>query len=189
MRSDMPIVIRPAIPADAESLAAFAARSFAETYADANNADDMALHLATTYSARQQLSTILDPAVDVLVAEDAGSLAGYAQVRSANAPPCVDAESAVELWRFYVDRAWHGRGVARALMTAVTDAGLARGAGAIWLSVWEQNERAKAFYARSGYRRVGTTAFVLGTDVQTDWVMVREHVAPVTSAPTQGDRG
>ncbi len=57
-------------------------------------------------------------------------------------------------------------------MAAVAEAARSRGARAVWLSVWSQNERAKAFYSRSGYRQVGTTTFVLGTDVQDDWVMV-----------------
>lgn len=167
----MTITIRRAAPSDAESLARFAARTFADTFAHANTADDMALHLTKTYSPEQQLDAILDPAVDVLVVEDGEHLAGYAQLRDAPAPDCVGDHPAIEIWRFYVDRPWHGRGVAQSLMAASIDAARTRGARVVWLSVWSLNERAKSFYMRAGFRQVGMTTFVLGTDVQDDWVM------------------
>lgn len=167
----MTIIVRRAIPSDADALASFAARTFAETYAHANSADDMVLHLTRTYSAQQQFDAIVDPSVDVLVAEDGARLAGYAQLRDVDPPDCVAETPAIEVWRFYVDRPWHGRGVAQQLMGAASDAARSRGARALWLSVWSLNERAKSFYARRGFRKVGTTTFVLGTDVQDDWVM------------------
>ena len=40
--------------------------------------------------------------------------------------------------------------------------------------MWERNERAQAFYRKHGFRKVGTQVFVVGTDPQTDHVMLRE---------------
>jgi ribosomal protein S18 acetylase RimI-like enzyme len=40
--------------------------------------------------------------------------------------------------------------------------------------VWEHNVRAVRFYAKHGFRDVGSHVFVLGSDVQTDRVMVRQ---------------
>lgn len=37
----------------------------------------------------------------------------------------------------------------------------------------ERNERAKAFYRKCGFADVGSQVFVLGTDAQTDRIMVR----------------
>ena len=123
------------------------------------------------YATDRQHAEIIDPAIDVLLAEADGQLIGFAQVREAPPPPCVQATAPLELWRFYVDRPWQGRGVAQSLMRAVIEATRARAADAIWLSVWEQNARAQAFYAKCGFRQVGTKAFIVGTDEQTDWVM------------------
>jgi RimJ/RimL family protein N-acetyltransferase len=39
--------------------------------------------------------------------------------------------------------------------------------------VWEHNPRAQAFYAKCGFVQAGTKPFVVGTDVQNDWVMLR----------------
>ena len=53
------------------------------------------------------------------------------------------------------------------------DKARARGARELWLGVWERNERAQAFYRKCGFRKVGTQIFVVGTDPQTDHVMLR----------------
>lgn len=167
----MTLIIRRALPSDADALARFAARTFAETFAHSTTADDMELHLTKTYSVQQQHDAIVDPSVDVLVAEDGGRLAGYAQLRAADAPECVAEAPAIEVWRFYVDRPWHGQGVAQQLMSAATETARLRGGRALWLSVFSMNDRAKAFYSRCGFRQVGMATFVLGTDVQDDWIM------------------
>jgi ribosomal protein S18 acetylase RimI-like enzyme len=45
------------------------------------------------------------------------------------------------------------------------------GARTIWLGVWERNARAIAFYHKQGFVQAGTQRFLLGDDLQTDWVM------------------
>jgi len=96
---------------------------------------------------------------------------GYAQLRSVRPPPCVDPAKAIELWRFYVASAWHGRGVSQELMAAVVQAARDAGGETLWLGVWERNPRAQAFYKKSGFVDVGTQTFLLGSDEQNDRVM------------------
>ena len=79
----------------------------------------------------------------------------------------------VELVRFYVDGAWHGQGLAHALMDDVLAVATARGAQTVWLSIWQVNARAVAFYRRRGFRILGEQTFHVGDDPQTDWVMAR----------------
>ena len=75
--------------------------------------------------------------------------------------------------RFYVDRPWHGRGVAGELMAAAAETARAGGGRTLWLTAWERNPRAQAFYAKAGFRDVGTDTFVLGHSPQVDRVLVR----------------
>jgi ribosomal protein S18 acetylase RimI-like enzyme len=165
--------VRAATRADAARLADLGARLFADTFAGDNTAEDMAMYLGRTYGVAQQTAEIDDPAMATLVAEAGGHLAGYAQLRAGPAPEPVIGHAPIELLRFYVDRAWQGRGLAQAMMSAVTDEAVRRGAGVIWLAVWERNERAQAFYRKCGFEDVGSKAFILGTDRQTDRVMAR----------------
>jgi ribosomal protein S18 acetylase RimI-like enzyme len=164
-------LIRRAEPGDAAALAALAARTFFETFAADNRPEDMAAHLASRYGERQQGEQIADPGVVTLVAESGSGLIGYSQVRRGPSPPCITGEAPVEIWRFYVDRPWHGRGLAHRLMAAARQASRELGGRTLWLSVWERNPRAIAFYAKHGFRDVGAVDFWLGSDRQIDRVM------------------
>lgn len=173
--------LRRATPADAAPLAALAARIFTETFAEDTRPDDLAAFLAKAYGARQQSEEISDPDVVTLVAEAPEGLAAYAQVRrGSKAPKHVTAEEPVELWRFYVQRDWHGGGLAHRLMAAVMDAARELGGRHLWLSVWERNPRAIAFYEKHGFHDAGAEDFWVGSDCQTDRILV----APVS--PREG---
>lgn len=169
----MTLRIRPGVPGDARRLAAFGARTFQETFGAENAPENMAAYLDGAYGEARQAAELADPAVVTLIAEDGDRMAGYAQLRGRAAPSCVAGPAPIELWRFYVDRPWQGRGVAGALMAATLEAAAARGAATLWLCVWERNARAQAFYRSSGFLDVGEAEFILGTDRQTDRVMAR----------------
>jgi ribosomal protein S18 acetylase RimI-like enzyme len=167
--------IRRATVDDAAALAEFGARTFYETFAVDNSPRDMELHLASAWSPQLQQVEILDRELDTLLAHDErGTLAGFAQLRAAHTPAGVQTVNPVEIKRFYVDKHWQGRGLARELMAAVETQARARGARELWLGVWERNTRAQAFYRKCGFEKVGTQIFVVGTDPQTDHVMLRQ---------------
>jgi ribosomal protein S18 acetylase RimI-like enzyme len=165
--------IRPAAPADAEALAELATRTFLDAFSAQNDPYDLQLYLGSVYRADKQAEEIADPRMSTLVAEVDGRLAAFAQLRDSEAPECVADRGAIELMRFYVDQRFHGHGLAGALMAAVLAESQRRGAGTLWLGVWEQNGRAKAFYLKCGFTDVGSHLFLLGTDPQTDRIMIR----------------
>jgi ribosomal protein S18 acetylase RimI-like enzyme len=166
------VTIRVATAADAAVLADLARRTFYDTFAATNNPDDMALHLQNTYGVDQQTRELANRDITTLLVEEDGVAIAYAQLRADHVPECVAGRNSVELWRFYVDRAWHGRGVAQAMMDRVKAEAVARGARTLWLGVWEKNDRARAFYAKCGFTDAGEHIFLFGTDPQTDLVMV-----------------
>ena len=176
------LIIRRGRAGDAAALAAFAARTFAEAFGADNTPDDMHAYLAGAYSESRQLAELANPDIVTLLAggDERQPLVAFAQVRRAPAPRCVTLPSPVEVWRFYVDSAWHGRGLAGALMDRALAAGCELGGASVWLSVWERNPRAIAFYAKCGFRDLGTKLFIVGSDHQTDRVMARE----ITLSPT-----
>ena len=159
--------VRRAAPADAAALAAFGERTFRDAFGALNRADDVDAYTAKTYGEAQQRREIEDPDAVTLVAEEEGAVIGFALLRR-SASPFGD----IELARFYVDRGWHGRGCAQTLLVEVEATARTLGGKAIWLSVWERNPRGIAFYAKSGFRDVGSQPFVVGSDLQTDRIMV-----------------
>lgn len=182
----MMLHIRPAAAADAAPLAHFGEAAFRETFGPDNTPEDMAAYLPRAFGAEIQAAEIADPASVILLAEDvagpgAPTLVGYVHLVDRPAPESVDGPSPIEIKRFYIASAWHGRGIAQALMDAAFDAARHRGARTVWLAVWQRNPRAAAFYAKCGFTRVGEQHFVLGSDVQHDWVLAR----PLESAPVR----
>jgi diamine N-acetyltransferase len=170
------LIIRTATASDAGRVSEFARRTFDETFAAQNTRENMDAYLSHAFSLERQLAEIEDAHTITLLVEQHDALVGYAQLRAAPPPECVPDPHAIELVRFYVDRRWHGREVAAALMDAVERAAVTR-AGAIWLGVWEHNPRAIAFYKKCGFVDVGSHEFELGSDRQTDRIMCRPTVS------------
>jgi diamine N-acetyltransferase len=166
--------IRPATSRDAHRLSAFASRMFRETFAAENRPEDMTAYLSSAFNNARQLSEIEDPETVTLLVENGSTLLGYSQLHVGEPPDSVPDRQAMELVRFYIDRALHGGGIAYTLMEATLAAASPR-ARTIWLGVWERNLRAIAFYAKWGFVDVGSHVFALGSDRQTDRIMWRAH--------------
>lgn len=165
--------VRQADERDAASLAELAERTFRDTFAHLNRADDIDQHCRNSYGASIQAAEIRDPSRLTLVCHVRDDLIAYGQLRWGSAPPCVVATRPAEVQRLYVDGPWQGKGVAQALMASLLDTAMAGGADAAWLGVWEQNPRAVAFYAKTGFAVVGEHVFVLGKDPQRDLVLAK----------------
>jgi ribosomal protein S18 acetylase RimI-like enzyme len=177
--------LRLATPEDAGELSAFGARTFVETFGKDNTAEDMDAYIRSAFSAELQAREIAELGVVVLLAfvlnehsesgsrgEGAGAeLAGYAHLARTEVPSAVAGADAIELKRFYVAKEWQGSGLAKTLMMETVRHAKAGGARTLWLGVWEHNARAIAFYRKHGFRQVGSHAFLLGSDRQTDLLM------------------
>lgn len=132
------------------------------------------MHCASAFSMERQAAEISNPEILTLVAESQGGLVAFAQLHTGSeTPACVSPSPAVELHRIYVERQFHGTGLAADLMAEVLRRAEDHRAAAVWLGVWEHNPRAIRFYQRSGFVEAGDHVFVVGTDPQRDLVMVR----------------
>jgi ribosomal protein S18 acetylase RimI-like enzyme len=165
--------LRIANPQDAAALAQIAEATFRATFGATNSSAHMDAHCRESYSAALQAAELADPNMATWVAEHAGDLVAYAQLRWGTAPACVRAQRPGEIYRFYVADAWHGKGIAQQLMQACIAAISQRGCDGAWLGVWERNPRAISFYQKFGFREVGEHSFDLGGDLQRDLVMAR----------------
>jgi diamine N-acetyltransferase len=165
----MPVTIRPATTSDAATLASFAERTFRATYADFNTPENMDAYVAGAFSTAIQGEELANPAVTCLLAEADGTLAGYAQLTTRLTGTATE----LEIDRFYVDVPWHGRGIANQLMEQVVSSAHNARARRIVLGVWQENQRAVKFYAKSGFTVSGPATFLLGDDLQHDWIMTR----------------
>ena len=168
------LTIRRGTLVDADLLSELGARTFSETFAADNTAEDLAAYLATAFNVARQTAELEDPAATFLIAEVDGRAAGYAKLRGGEPEQGVDGANPIEIVRLYVLREWLGRGIGQELMRACLDEARQAGHKTIWLGVWERNARAQAFYRKWNFRTVGEHMFELGADLQRDLLMQRE---------------
>jgi ribosomal protein S18 acetylase RimI-like enzyme len=168
------LTIRQATAADAEVLSELALRIFLDTFGAQNTPEDIALHVERSYSRDIQLAEINDPSLTYLIALVDDQAVGFSMIGLPRSESCSRFDAPIELFRFYVDKNWHGKGIARPMMEACEKIARDLGGRTICLSVWLENPRAIRFYDKLGFRKEGTQPYVLGNDVQTDWVMVKD---------------
>lgn len=170
----MGVTIRRATEEDAGLLSKIALKIFLDTFAAQNNAKDITIHAARAYSPEIQLRELQDPGKLYLIADIDRVAVGFAMLGEPKSEVCDAFDSPVELFRFYVDEAWHGHGIAQQMMDVVEDVARSLGGRTLCLGVWEHNPRAIRFYEKIGFRDAGSQPYLLGEDQQTDRVMVRE---------------
>jgi len=174
---------RRGLPADADALSAFARRVFDETFGPDNDPRDMGLYAENAFAPSVQHGELTDLARVCLIGESDGAIVAYALLHVGSTDPAVNGPQPVEIERFYVDAPWHGAGVADAMMDRVTSGAREAGGETLWLGVWDRNARAIRFYARRGFRDAGAHGFLLGTDLQTDRIMVHSLAAAPAATP------
>jgi diamine N-acetyltransferase len=171
--------IRIATPQDAALLAALGEQAFREAFAKDNTPADMADYLCHNFSTEIQAAELARPGSIFLIFEIEGQPAGYARLQAGASDACLaesglwNAAHPMELVRFYLLQAFTGRRLADPQMLACLEQARQQGADLLWLGVWQHNTRAIAFYRRWGFEVAGTHQFLLGLDLQTDYVMAR----------------
>ena len=163
------IAYRDAQTGDAARLAALSTQAFTETFGHLYRPEDLAAFLEKLAEPRWA-AELADPAFRIRIAEDDGVAAGFVKI----GPPSLPFEPrgpSAELRQLYILGPWQGTGVAATLMEWAIGAARATGADDLYLSVFVDNVRAKRFYRRYGFERVGTYAFLVGAHADEDDVM------------------
>lgn len=163
------IAYRDATIEDAAAIDAMFRQSFTETFAHLYDPEDLAAFFEgfTLDGWRDELR---DPGLAFRLAEDEGALAGYAKVGPVSLPVDTD-RPASELKQLYLLKPWHGAGIAQALIGWVIDEARRRGSEDLYLSVFIDNHRARAFYARYGFEAIGRYDFMVGKQADHDILM------------------
>ena len=167
----MSIFIRYATAADAENIARLSRQTFYDTFAAFNAKEDMDKFMNESFSMQKLVNEAAAPENIFLVAFIDDELLGYAKLADSRNPMEPEDGEAIEISRIYAAQKAIGLGVGKALMQACIGVAKEKNKQLIWLGVWEHNQRAISFYSRFGFEKFGEHNFVLGNDVQTDWLM------------------
>jgi ribosomal protein S18 acetylase RimI-like enzyme len=164
------ITLKPATATDAELIAGMSRETFYDTYAEVNTKEDMDKFLSEQFTPEQLITEVKQEGNIFLLAYEDDQPAGYIFLKD-EMHPHIPNENAVEISRIYVKKSFIGKGVGKALIQAAVSHALAENKSFIWLAVWEHNLRAINFYTSFGFEKFAEQNFVLGNDVQRDWVM------------------
>ena len=171
-------LIRAASAADAEMLNEFARGAFHDAFAQMNSPENMEAYMSENFTPQTFSAQLADPRATFLITEIEAKPVAFAKLFDGDVPDCVGGIAPVELERFYVDRQFHGKGVAQSLMQACFDRARQSGHKTVYLGVWEKNHRAIAFYRKCGFEIVGSHVFRLGAEAQNDLWMERRLLEP-----------
>jgi ribosomal protein S18 acetylase RimI-like enzyme len=109
-----------------------------------------------------------------MIAYDGELPVGYVKLRDGKKPEEIENQSALEIARLYSVTSMIGKGVGRLLMEKSLETARALQKEVVWLGVWEKNQRAIDFYRRFGFEKFSQCNFLLGNDLQRDWLMKKE---------------
>lgn len=164
---------RPATAADADLLAQIGTQSFEEAFGAANTPENMAAFLSNTFTPALLIAELAKPDYQIYLLEVNNEPAGYLKLRWPAPDGRVPYKEVLQICQLYLLRSFLGTGLGDKLMQFSLDKAKNAGCQAVWLTVWEHNPRAISFYQKWGFTQSGTENFVLGDDVQLDYVMVK----------------
>jgi ribosomal protein S18 acetylase RimI-like enzyme len=167
----LPVTIRFATIDDAELIAELSRQTFYETFAASNTKADMDKFMNETFSKETLMKEVGTGENIFLLAYDGEEAVGYVKMREGEVRPEFSNKPSIEIARIYAIHSSIGKGVGKILMQKCIDIALENKKEIIWLGVWEKNDRAITFYQKFGFEKFATHDFVLGNDVQTDWLM------------------
>lgn len=165
------IEIKRAQLADVALISRIGAEWFEETFRGTCTDEDMSGFLAQNYNLSQMECELANPHDFFYVLFREEKAVGYSRLKASQPPEGMQLRGpAIELKRFYFAREAHGQGLAHQLLNFNLDLARLLQMTHVFVSVWEGNERANAFYRKHGFRETGiANPFPIGQTPQTDY--------------------
>jgi len=168
------IFVRAAAPEEAPLIADMSRQTFYESFAEQNTKDDMDKFMNEQFSREKLIKEVEEPGSLFFLAWDGDEAVGYARLREGERYDEFGNFSSLEIARIYAIKNAIGKGVGSALIKKSLAIAIEQQREIIWLGVWEHNQRAINFYKKWGFEKFGEHEFLLGNDLQLDWLMKKD---------------
>ena len=169
----MSFSIRTATKEDATLVADLSRQTFYDTFAPENSKADMDKFMNQQFTRGKLMLEVGSSDNTFLLAYYEKEIAGYVKLRESRPPKSLQYDKALEIARLYAVTSLIGKGVGSYLMQVSLDVAREKGKQAVWLGVWEKNARAISFYTKWGFQKFDDTYFLLGDDMQRDWLLYK----------------
>lgn len=168
------IQLRAVEEEDALTLSMLATTTFLETYDAFNSSENMQDYIHTHFSVDIIRSEIVEPLVRYFILFCGNEAAAYCMLDLRRPLQNSKYKKAIELSRIYVLKKYQGYKLGKKLIEVCEHFAKQNLNEVLWLGVWQKNENAIRFYEHEGFVIHGTTTFILGDDVQQDYIMVKK---------------
>lgn len=167
-------MIRPVMLEEAALLQELSRLTYRDTFQGTTSDENLQEHLDIAYALPRLEKELKDPEVAYYFYQEGEDLLGYLRLNVGSAQTESIHDNSLEIERIYIHPDHKGRGLGQELMNFALDQAQKLGKTAIWLGVWEFNGPALGFYQKNGFRQVGQHNFVMGDDVLTDLLYLKE---------------
>jgi len=168
------IIVRIASDKDAELIADLSRQTFYESFASDNTTANMDKFLEEQFTRQKLIDEVKQPWHIFFLAFINDEPVGYAKMSDGAIPLSLTSQSCIEIARIYSVQHTIGKGVGKKLMQTCHDIAKKKKKKILWLGVWEKNQKAIDFYTKWGFEKFGEQTFLLGDDLQNDWLMKKE---------------
>ena len=166
--------IRKASFSDAKNLREISESTFVNTYGEFNTPENMAKHIAEKFSILQIKKELQLIDNQYVIGEIDNEIVAFVKlVKNQNLEELPE-KHCVEIERIYVKKEFHGRNFGKKMMDFCENWAAKNHFEILWLGVWEHNPNALKFYEKMGFTIFSSHVFVLGNDVQNDFLMKKE---------------
>ena len=166
--------IRYATAEDAELIADLSRKTFYETFGYVNTKENMDKFMSEQFTREDLIKEVSEPGNTFFLAFDGDTPVGYVRMREGQKFPQFDNKDSIEIVRIYAVNTYIGTGVGQQLMRQCIFIAKELKKEVIWLGVWEKNPRAIAFYTKWGFEKFSEHNFLLGEDMQKDWLLMKK---------------
>ena len=168
------LVIRYATAKDAELIADLSRKTFYETFGHVNTKENMEKFMNEQFSRENLIREVTEPGNTFLLAFKGDVPVGYVRMREGKKFPEFESKDSIEIARIYAVNTYIGTGVGQQMMRQCIFIAKELKKEIIWLGVWEKNPRAIAFYTKWGFEKFSEHDFLLGDDLQKDWLLMKK---------------
>ena len=158
----------------AELIADLSRKTFFDTFASQNSSEDMDKFLDEQFTKEALMKEVGMAGNMFFLAYVDNEVVGYLKLREGKFMQQINGRASLEIARIYTVHKMIGKGIGSALMQKSIDVAREKNKGIIWLGVWKENTKAIDFYKRWGFEIFGEQDFLLGNDLQKDWLMKKK---------------
>ena len=156
---------------DLQDLVEISIKTFVSAFEKQNDPEDFKTYIHKAFSKEQLEKELSDPDVRFYFVYKENNLVGYYKLNSKNAQTELLGDDSIEIERIYVLDEYQGQNIGKDMLLNIIEIAKNEKKIFLWLGVWEKNTSAIRFYERYGFIKFGTHPYIIGNDIQTDWLM------------------